>query len=103
MRTASAVLLAATTSTPARRSRRKRAHCALAWGCDTTRSISSRASLVRAINVCWIGCTTSPTISTSSVSNTSASSVALTEPSSEFSIGTRERSLRPATTAITHS
>ena len=40
---------------------------------------------------------------TPSVSNASASSVALTEPSSEFSIGTSARSTRPSRTAATAS
>ena len=56
---------------------------------------------VRAIRQCRIGWTTSPTIATSSVSIASASSVALTEPSSEFSIGTSARSTSPSWTAIT--
>ncbi len=103
IRTASAVLWAPMTSAWLNRLRRKLAHWALAWGWDSTRSMDSSGSCVRAISVCAIGCTTSPTICTSSVSKTSASRVALTDPSSEFSIGTSARSQRPSTTAITHS
>jgi hypothetical protein len=80
-----------------------RAHCALAWGCETTTSISDSSSAVRAIRQWRTGWTTSPTIATSSVSIASASSVALTDPSSEFSIGTKARSTAPPWTAITVS
>ncbi len=80
-----------------------RAHWALACGCETTASISSSSSAVRAIRQWRIGWMTSPTIATSSVSIASASSVALTDPSSEFSIGTSARSTAPAWTAITVS
>ena len=48
----------------------------------------------------WIS---SPTITTSSVSKASASSVGLTAPSSEFSIGTSARSTVPSWTAMTVS
>ena len=43
MRTASAVDVAGTRSAPGRRSRRKRAHWAVAWGCDSTRATSPSA------------------------------------------------------------
>jgi hypothetical protein len=46
---------------------------------------------------------TSPMIATSSVSIAKASSVALTDPSSEFSIGTSPRSTVPPWTPITVS
>ena len=81
----------------------KRAHWALAWGWETTTSISDSSSAVRAIRQWRIGCTTSPTIATSSVSIASASRVALTDPSSEFSIGTRARCTSPSWTAMTVS
>ena len=80
-----------------------RAHCAVACGCDTTVSISESSSAVRAIRQWRIGWTTSPRIATSSVSIASASSVAFTEPSSEFSIGTSARCTAPKWTAITVS
>jgi hypothetical protein len=48
-----------------------------------------------------IGRTTSSTITTSWVSTTSASSVASTEPSSAFSIGTTARCTLPSATAAT--
>ena len=44
-------------------------------------------------------CTSSPTITTSGASNTSASSVAPTAPSREFSIGTSPYSTLPSCTA----
>ena len=47
--------------------------------------------------------TASPTIATSRASSASASSVALTAPSSEFSIGTSARSTPPPWTAMTVS
>ena len=50
-----------------------------------------------------IGSTASPTIATSRASPASASSVALTAPSSEFSIGTSARSTPPSWTAMTVS
>ena len=69
----------------------KRAHWPLAWGWEMTTRIALSASAVRAIRQWRIGCTTSPRMATSSVSMASASRVALTEPSSEFSIGTSAR------------
>ena len=69
----------------------KRAHCAFACGWETSASIADSSNGPRAIRQWRIGWTTSPMIATSSVSIASASSVALTEPSSEFSIGTSER------------
>jgi hypothetical protein len=57
----------------------------------------------RAMRQCSIGRTTSPAIRTRSASPASASRVAVTEPSSEFSIGTTARSTSPCCTAITVS
>ena len=81
----------------------KRAHWAVAWGIDTTVEIASSATGSRAIRQWRIGCTSSPTITTSSVSIARVSSVALTEPSSEFSMGTSARSTSPSPTAMTVS
>jgi hypothetical protein len=80
-----------------------RAHWAVAWGWETTVSISESSSGARAIRQWRIGWMTSPTMATSSVSMASASSVALTEPSREFSIGTKARWTEPKWTAITVS
>ena len=85
------------------RVRMKRAHWALACGWDTTVSISESSSEVRAIRQWRIGWTTSPTMATSSVSMASASRVALTDPSSEFSMGTSAVSTSPSCTAMTVS
>ena len=101
--TASAVEGAVTRSARGSRSRRKRAHWALAWGCDTTRVIRSSGISPAATRQWWIGCTTSPAIRTRSASPASASSVAATPPSSAFSIGTTARSTSPSWTAITVS
>ena len=94
-RTASAVEAAATTCAPGSAVRRKRAHWALACGCETTVSIASSASGRPASRQRWTGWRSSPTITTSSVSNASASSVGFTDPSSAFSIGTSARSTDP--------
>ena len=102
-RTASAVELVVITRAPGSRVRMKRVHCAFAWGWETTTSISSSSSSSRAIRHWRIAWTVSPTIATSSVSIASASSVALTEPSIEFSIGTTARSTVPSRTAMTVS
>ena len=89
---------------PASRVRRNVAHWPLRLRVRGDRGDAlERARRSRAIRQWWIGCTSSPAIWTSSVSNASASSVALTEPSSEFSIGTSARSTRPSWTAITAS
>src|SRR4051794_38721633 len=103
MRTASAVEAASTTAARGSRVRRNVAHWPLAWGCDVTAAMRRSSTGSRAIRQWWIGTTISPTICTSSVSNASVSSVALTAPSSEFSIGTRARSTRPSWTASTAS
>ena len=50
-----------------------------------------------------MGCTTSAQMRTASASPASASRVAATPPSSEFSIGTTARSVSPSWTAITVS
>ena len=103
VRTASAVEVAGTSSAPARLSRRKRPHCAVAWGWDSTRVTSASSSGAAAIRLWWIGWTTSAEIRTPSASPASASSVAATPPSSEFSIGTTARSVSPSWTAMTVS
>ena len=100
-RTASAVEVAGTTTASGSRVRMKRAHWPLACGWDTTMRSASSSTGSRATRQWRIGCTSSPTITTSSVSKASASSVALTEPSSEFSNGTSARSTRPSWTAMT--
>ena len=102
-RTASAVERAATTGTPGSDSRRKRPHWPLACGCDTTARTSASSSGPAATRCRWTGWRSSPTITTSSVSNAIASSVGVTDPSSEFSIGTSARSTSPSWTAITAS
>ena len=79
------------------------AHWPLACGWEATAAIRSSSTGSRAIRQWWIAWTSSPVIWTSSVSNASASSVALTAPSSEFSIGTSARSTRRSCTAITAS
>jgi hypothetical protein len=81
----------------------KRAHWAVAWGCEITTSISSSGITSWAIRHWWIARTVSPTIVTPSVSNASVSRVALTDPSREFSIGTTARSTLPSCTAMTVS
>ena len=96
MRTASAVLAAETTSAPRRRSRRKRAHWRARLGMrddalDRSSGESRAGDQAVADRVHHLADDL-----TSSVSNTSASSVALTEPSTEFSIGTNARSARPS-------
>ena len=78
-------------------------HCAVACGWEITTSICSSGSSSCAIRHCSTPSTVSPTMRTSSASNTSASSVTLTEPSSEFSIGTTARSTVPSRTASTVS
>ena len=103
IRTASAVEAASTTAAFGSRVRRNVAHWPLACGCEATAAIRSSSIGSRAIRQWWIGSTSSPAICTSSVSNASVSSVALTAPSSEFSIGTSARSTRPSWTAITAS
>ena len=90
MRTASAVEGAAACCTSGSRSRSVCEHCASACGCESTRVIASRATPSLAISECWIGRTTSATISTPPRSSASMSTVAVTEPSSEFSIGTTQ-------------
>ena len=78
------------------RSRRKRAHCEIACGCDSTRSIDASASGEPAMR-CWeTASTSSPTTATSLSSSASVSSVTPTGPSSEFSIGTIARSTLPS-------
>src|SRR5918996_1150955 len=62
--TASAVEGAMTSSAWGRRSRRNRAHWAVAWGWETTRVTSARSSSRAATRQWWIGCTTSATMRT---------------------------------------
>ena len=102
-RTASAVEAARTTAAPGSRVRMKAAHWPLACGWETTAAMRSSGTGVRAIRQWWIGWTSSPVIWTPPSPCASASSVALTEPSSEFSIGTSARSTRPSRTAATAS
>src|SRR3954454_13607306 len=90
-------------SAPGSWSWRKRAHCGSAWGCEMTRVTSSRAMSPRAMRQWWIGSTTSRAIRTSAASPARVSSVAFTEPSREFSIGTTARSTSRLCTAITVS
>ena len=103
MRTASAVEAAARTAAPGSSSRRKRAHCASGCGWEITASIASSASGSRAIRQLRMASTVSPRITVSGASQASASSVAVTPPSSEFSTGTSARSTAPRSTAITAS
>ena len=77
------------------------AHCPVAWGWEWTVRISSGAIGSPATRQYVTRCTSSPTITTSGASNTSASSVAPTPPSREFSIGTSARSALPSCTAAT--
>src|SRR3954465_5525829 len=102
-RTASAVEAAGTTVARGRRVRRKPAHWPLACGCEATAAMRSSGRAARAIRQWWMGCTSSPAIWTPPSSAASASSVALTAPSREFSIGTSARSTRPSRTAATAS
>ena len=101
-RTASAVDVVARSVAPGSSARRNRAHWPSGCGCDT-RPRSRRARPVAAIRQLRIASTVSPTIATSRASRASASSVALTPPSSEFSIGTSARSIAPPWTAMTVS
>ena len=68
-----------------------------------TASIASRAISSRAMRQLRMGRTASPRITVSGASQASASSVAVTPPSSEFSTGTSARSTVPRSTAITAS
>ena len=71
----------------------KRAHWAIACGCESTAvDLGQRQLLARAIRLWWIGWSCSPTIVTDVASRASVSSVARTAPSIEFSNGTRARS-----------
>ena len=76
-----------------------RAHCALACGCESTVVISLSGNWMRAIRLCRIGWSCSPTIVTEGVSKASVSSVERTAPSIEFSNGTSARSALPESTA----
>ena len=75
----------------------------MAWGWESTRVTSEGSSGRAAIRLWWMGWTTSAEMRTPSASPARASSVAATPPSSEFSIGTTARSVRPSCTAITVS
>ena len=101
--TASAVEPTVPRSAPARRSCRNRSHCDTACGCEITRATSSIEVPSRAIRQCRIGSTTSREIRTSAASPARVSSVAFTDPSSEFSIGTTARSTSRLWTAMTVS
>ena len=70
----------------------KRAHCALACGCERTDSISVSGISFFAIRLWVITWSCSPAIATPETSKASASSVARTAPSIEFSNGTSARS-----------
>lgn len=80
-------------------SRVKRAHWALACGWERTTATSPSAISSRAISEVLTAKSYSPTITTSAVSNASVSSVTRTEPSTEFSNGTRARSASRFSTA----
>ncbi len=98
-RTPSLVLAIARTSAWGICSRTKRAHCAFACGCESTTSISPSSSGSRAIRLWRIGWSYSPTMRTPEVSKASASRVERTEPSIEFSKGTKARPTWPSSTA----
>ena len=68
-----------------------------------TASIASSAISSRAIRQLRMARTASPRMTVPGASQASASSVAVTPPSSEFSTGTRARSTVPRSTAITAS
>ena len=102
--TASAVDGALTRSAFGRCSRRKRAHWAVACGCETTRStVASESSrggdhaVVDRVHHLRLDPHAGP------ASSASVSSVTATPPSSAFSIGTIARSTLPSWTAITAS
>ena len=97
-RTASAVDAAETTAAPAAARARKRAHWPVPAGASAP-SGPRRARSARRRQAVADPCTISPTISTSGASNTSASSVAPTAPSREFSIGTSAAVGPPSWTA----
>ena len=81
-------------------SRMKRAHWALAWGWESTASTSSSASSVAGDQaVADRVVVLADDRRRRSVSNASVSSVVRTEPSIEFSNGTRARSASPLSTA----
>ena len=100
-RAASAVELAACTSTPGSFRASQSRHWALAWGIDTTAVTSARRVPGRAQRCMSIGSTTSRWMTRSSdASKASVSSVTLTEPSMAFSMGTTPRSARPWSTSV---
>ena len=101
-RTASAVELLVITRACGICARMYSRHWAVAWGCEMTTSTSPSGSASWAIRHCSTARTVSPTMRTP-LADTSASSATLTEPSSEFSIGTVPRSRLPSATASTVS
>ena len=98
IRAASAVELAATTSTPASLVDRNRRHCAVACGIDTTRRMSASALPGTSSRLSWIEITTSRVMRRSD-SKARVSRVTLTVPSIEFSTGTKPTSTSPASVA----
>ena len=101
-RAASAVELAAATSAPGRTRLRKARHCALACGNETTRRTSSSRVPGGARRLRWTSSTTSRCTSRS-LSKTRWSSEADTEPSIEFSNGTKPPSTSPLSAASSAS
>ena len=83
--------------------RSSRSHWPGTCGWVSTVSISSRPTGAAAISEWRTRSSVSPTMRTSGASSASRSSVTVTEPSSEFSIGTIAHSTSPSRSATTTS
>ncbi len=103
MRTASAVELAGRIVAWGSSLRRNRAHWPGTCGWERIVSISESASSRAAISEWRTRSSHSPTICTSGAASASRSSVTLTDPSSEFSIGAIAQSTSPSRSALTVS
>ena len=102
-RTATAVEATASSRAPGTRRRSALAHCARPWAWERTVARLSDRAPGAATRQWWTARTTSPTMTTPGAENVSASTVALTPPSTEFSSGASARSTRPSCTARTTS
>ena len=98
MRALSAVDDVVTVSRPGSRSARKRRHCASPCACEATQVTSSSFASGCSTRQWWMSSTCSPRME-AWLLNAKLSSVAVTDPSSEFSFATTPNSHLPRSTA----